>query len=92
LNSLVSLPPPRVYLPPSPAATCHIHRRRAPAREKLVPNVHAFEFNLRRYNTSNSFLLDDDSSIHFTIDDISGTMSQIDLNAVQVPEVGLCTS
>ena len=37
-------------------------------------------------NMSNSFLLDDDSSIHFTIDDISGTMSQIDLNAVQVPE------
>ena len=37
-------------------------------------------------NMSNSFLLDDDSSIHFTIDDISGTMSQIDLNAVKVPE------
>ena len=37
-------------------------------------------------NMSNSFLLDDDSSIHFTIDDISGTMSQIDLNAIQVPE------
>ena len=37
-------------------------------------------------NMSNSFLLDDDSSIHFTIDDISGTMSQIDLNAMQVPE------
>ena len=37
-------------------------------------------------NMSNTFLLDDDSSIHFTIDDISGTMSQIDLNAIQVPE------
>ena len=35
-------------------------------------------------NMSNSFLLDDDSSIHFTIDDISGTMSQIDLDTVKV--------
>ena len=37
-------------------------------------------------NMSNSFLLDDDSSIHFTIDDISGTVSQIDLGAVEPPE------
>jgi myosin V len=38
-------------------------------------------------NMSNSFLLDYDSSIHFTIDDILGTTSQIDLNAIQVPEM-----
>ena len=37
-------------------------------------------------NMSNSFLLDDDSSIHFTVDDISGSAAQIDLDAVQVPE------
>jgi myosin-5 len=37
-------------------------------------------------NMSNSFLLDDDSSIHFTIDDISGTMSSIDLSVVEPPE------
>ena len=36
-------------------------------------------------NMSNSFLLDDDSSIHFTIDDISGAPTAIDLDAVQVP-------
>jgi myosin-5 len=36
-------------------------------------------------NMSNSFLLDDDSSIHFTIDDISGAPTTIDLDAVQVP-------
>ena len=37
-------------------------------------------------NMSNSFLLDDDSSIHFTIDDISGAPTQIDLDAVQIPK------
>ena len=36
-------------------------------------------------NMSNSFLLDDDSSIHFTVDDISGAPAAIDLDAVQVP-------
>ena len=36
-------------------------------------------------NMSNSFLLDDDSSIHFTVDDISGAPTAIDLDAVQVP-------
>ena len=41
-------------------------------------------------NMSNSFLLDDDSSIHFTIDDISGTMSQIDLNTVKVCDKCAC--
>ena len=35
-------------------------------------------------NMSNSFLLDDDSSIHFTVDDISAPAA-IDLDAVQVP-------
>lgn len=37
-------------------------------------------------NMSNSFLLDDDSSIHFTIDDISGAPTAIDLDAVTIPE------
>ena len=36
-------------------------------------------------NMSNSFLLDDDSSIHFTVDDISGAPAAIDLDAVQYP-------
>ena len=37
-------------------------------------------------NMSNSFLLDDDSSIHFTIDDVSGATTAIDLDAVQIPQ------
>jgi len=37
-------------------------------------------------NMSESFMLVDDSSMLLTDDDISGTMSQIDLNAVKTPE------
>jgi len=34
---------------------------------------------------SNSFLLDDDSSIPFSVDDISKSMNQIDLSEIEPP-------
>ncbi|CAN6478849.1 unnamed protein product [Victoria cruziana] len=35
---------------------------------------------------SNSFLLDDDSSIPFSVDDISKSMEQIDISDVEPPQ------
>ncbi|KAM7494439.1 hypothetical protein LguiB_029048 [Lonicera macranthoides] len=39
------------------------------------------------HTVSNSFLLDDDSSIPFSVDDISKSMEQIDINDIEAPAV-----
>eukprot|EP01018_Ginkgo_biloba_P007926 Gb_22496 [translate_table: standard] len=52
---------------------------------EVITRMKKIMTNDSKYVSSNSFLLDDDSSIPFSVDDISKTMLDIDLSDVETP-------